>query len=156
MFQHHQANYKDVLFAKQLLYAVQISGKKVFPDFYTTWHFDDKVGQKYLFESIDAPFVPSYVFYTKTEALKWIEATTFPKVFKLRGGASSANVELIKTKKEAQQIVKKAFGKGFSQYNWKTKFKDNYRKFKSKKANFVEVLRPMFIFRILYLITLSI
>jgi glutathione synthase/RimK-type ligase-like ATP-grasp enzyme len=146
MFQHHQANYKDVLFAKQLLYAVQISGKKVFPDFYTTWHFDDKVGQKYLFESIDAPFVPSYVFYTKTEALKWIEATTFPKVFKLRGGASSANVELIKTKKEAQQIVKKAFGKGFSQYNWKTKFKDNYRKFKSKKANFVEVLRPLYYF----------
>ena len=50
MWHHHHGNYKDVLFAKQLLYSLQVSGKKCFLIFNTTWHFDDKVGQKYLLE----------------------------------------------------------------------------------------------------------
>ncbi|MFW5983226.1 MAG: hypothetical protein ACOCQ4_01900, partial [bacterium] len=101
MWHHYQADYRDVLFAKQLLFSLQVAGKKVFPDFNTTWHFDDKIGQKYLLEAIGAPVVPSYVFYTKREALAWIESTTFPKVFKLRGGAGSENVQLVKNQHEA-------------------------------------------------------
>lgn len=31
MWHHSHGNYKDVLFAKQLLYSLQKSGKKVFP-----------------------------------------------------------------------------------------------------------------------------
>jgi glutathione synthase/RimK-type ligase-like ATP-grasp enzyme len=85
----------------------------VFPDFRTAWHFDDKVAQKYLFEAIGAPLVPSYVFFDKQEALRWAELTTFPKVFKLRGGAGSQNVSLVKTKQECIKLIHKAFGKGF-------------------------------------------
>ncbi len=76
-------NPRDILFAKQLLFSLEQSGIIVFPDFNTGWHFDDKVGQKYLLETIDAPLVPSYVFYSKKEALEWDEQTNFPKVFKL-------------------------------------------------------------------------
>ena len=65
MWHFHHASPKDFLFAKQLLYSLQASGKKVFPDYNTIWHFDDKVGQKYLLEAIDAPLAPSYVFYRK-------------------------------------------------------------------------------------------
>ena len=65
MWHHHQSNYKDVLFAKQLLFSLEQSGKVVFPNFNTGWHFDDKVGEKYLFEAIGAPVVPTFVFYTK-------------------------------------------------------------------------------------------
>jgi len=97
MWHFHQANYKDVLFAKQLLFSVAHSGKKTFPDYRTSWHFDDKVGQKYLFESIGLPLVPSYIFYTKEEAYHWIENNSFPKVFKLRIGAGSHNVRLVKS-----------------------------------------------------------
>src|SRR5690606_3798093 len=59
MFHHNQAIIKEVIFAKQLLFALKDSGIKLFPDFYTNWHFDDKVGQKYLFESLELPLVPS-------------------------------------------------------------------------------------------------
>jgi hypothetical protein len=52
MFHHYHASSKDTLFAKQLLFALESAGKIVFPDFRTGWHFDDKVGQKYLFEAI--------------------------------------------------------------------------------------------------------
>jgi hypothetical protein len=80
MWHHYQAGVKDIVFAKQLMYAVEHTGKVVFPDFRTAWHFDDKVGQKYLLESIGAELVPTYVFYDKEDAYKWIEqVTTFPK-----------------------------------------------------------------------------
>ena len=129
MWHHHHANYKDTLFAKQLLYSLQMDGKKVFPDFYTGWHFDDKVGQKYMLEAIDAPLVPSYVFYTKKDALDWIEQTIFPKVFKLRGGAGAANVKLIHTKQQAKKLVKTAFGKGFNQFNKWNYLKERFNKY---------------------------
>ncbi len=135
MWHHHHGNYKDVLYAKQLLYSVQATGKKVFPDFNTTWHFDDKVGQKYLLESIGAPLVPSYVFYTKKDALNWIDKTTFPKVFKLRGGAGAANVKLVNTKSEARKIAKRAFGRGFSQFNRWNNLSERIRRFKEGKDN---------------------
>ena len=130
LWHHNQSYYKDLLFAKQLLYSLQFSGKKVFPDFNTGWHFDDKVGQKYLLESLKIPFAPSYVFYSKKDALRWVESTTFPKVFKLRGGAGSRNVMLAKNKKEAISLIRRAFGRGFSQFNRIEYLKDRVRKYK--------------------------
>ncbi len=135
MWHHHHTNYKDTLFAKQLLFSLEQSGKKVFPDFNTTWHFDDKVGQKYLLESIKAPLVPTYVFYSKKEAISWINKTIFPKVFKLRSGAGSTNVKLVKSKKQAIKLVNRAFGKGFSQFNRLDNLKERLRNFKSGKDN---------------------
>ena len=79
MWHHHQANYKDVLFAKQLLFSLEKTGKVVFPNTASGTLFDDKVGEKYLLEAIGAPVVPSYVFYTKQEALDWISKTKFPR-----------------------------------------------------------------------------
>lgn len=130
MWHHNHTNYKDALFAKQLLYSLQIAGKKVFPDFNTTWHFDDKVGQKYLLEAIGAPLVPSYVFYTLKEALDWVNQTSFPKVFKLRGGAGSANVRLVRTRREARHLVKRAFSCGFSQVNRWGHLKERYTRWR--------------------------
>ena len=144
MWHHHHANYKDALFAKQLLYSLQIAGKKVFPDFNTGWHFDDKVGQKYLLEAIGAPLVPSYVFYTKKEALDWIEKTTFPKVFKLRGGAGASNVKLARTKNDARKLVNKAFGKGFPQFGRMTYLKERYKKWRNGKDSFIGVCKGVY------------
>ncbi len=133
MWHHTQCDYRDKLFAKQLIYSLEAMGLKVFPDFHTTWHFDDKVGQKYLLEAVGAPLVPSYVFYDKKEAIEWVNQTTFPKVFKLRGGAGSANVQLAPTKKDAILLVNKAFGKGFPQFNRRGNLKERIRKYKEGK-----------------------
>jgi len=130
MWHFNQSHPKDVLFAKQLIFALQTAGIKVFPDFHTAWHFDDKVGQKYLLESIGAPLVPSYVFYDKEKALGWIEETDFPKVFKLRRGAGSAHVKLAETASEARKLVNKAFGRGFSQYDKLANLKDRWYKYR--------------------------
>lgn len=114
LWHHHHGDYKDNLFAKQLLFSLEQSGKIVFPNFNTGWHFDDKLGQKYLFETHQIQAAKSWAFYDKKSAYRWIDETNFPKVFKLRGGAGSSNVYLVKNKKQAQKLVKKAFGRGFS------------------------------------------
>jgi len=113
MWHWSHTDYRAQNFARQLIFSIERMGIKVFPNFNTCWHFDDKVGQKYLFESINAPLVQSYAFYNKKDAFAWIEKTSFPKVFKLRGGAGSQNVKLIKNKKEAKKLVNRAFTKGF-------------------------------------------
>lgn len=130
MWHFHHADYRDIMFAKQLLFSIQISGKKVFPDFYTSWFFDDKIGQKYLLESIGAPLVPTYIFYTKRTALSWVDNISFPKVFKLRKGAGAVNVKQLRSKKEARRIVRKIFDKGFHPKNSTENINEAWRKYK--------------------------
>jgi len=141
MWHFHHISPKDFLFAKQLLYSIQSSGKVVFPDYHTMWHFDDKLGQKYLLESIDAPLVPSYVFFSKNEALEWARETTYPKVFKLRTGGGSQNVRLARTKSESKKLINKAFGRGFSQYAAWSNLKERIRMYKNGLTSLLDVIK---------------
>lgn len=140
LWHHFQTSPRSVLISKQILFALEHSGKRVFPNFNTEWHFDDKVGQKYLLEAIGAPLVPTYIFYDKKEALEWVREVNFPKVFKLRGGAGSSNVKLIKSPSQAKKAIRKAFGRGFTQYNSLEKLKDVYQKYGKGKASRNDIL----------------
>lgn len=141
MWHHYHASIKDVLSAKRILFALEQAGLRVFPDFQTNWHFDDKVAQKYLLEAIGAPLVPSYIFYDKSDALVWAKHSTYPKVWKLKGGAGSANVKLVKSKKEALHLINKAFGKGFPQYDKRGSIKDRIRRFRKGQGSLFEVIK---------------
>jgi glutathione synthase/RimK-type ligase-like ATP-grasp enzyme len=140
MFQFYQGNRKDILMAKQLLFSLEQAGICVFPDFRTSWHFDDKVGQKYLLEAAGVPVAPSWVFYDKAEALQWADQCTYPKVFKLRGGSSSDNVKLVRSKGEARKLICKSFGRGFSQYDPVSSLKERIRRYRVGKSRFTSIL----------------
>ncbi|MDD4893800.1 MAG: hypothetical protein PHW54_00600 [Candidatus Omnitrophica bacterium] len=109
---HEEA--KNFLIARAIISSVENMGLRVFPNISTCWHYDDKIAQKYLLEAIGAPLVPTYVFYNKEEAFRWISSAAFPKVFKLRRGAGSENVRLVRDYKDAQRLCRIAFRKGFS------------------------------------------
>ena len=141
MWHFHHTSPKDFLFAKQLLYSVQLSGRAVFPDYHTMWHFDDKLGQKYLLEAIRAPLVPTHVFYEKKEAMDWADNTGFPKVFKLSTGGGSQNVRLVKDRAQAMKLIKRAFGKGFSQYAAWSNLKERIRKYRNGLTSFYDVFK---------------
>lgn len=141
LWHHHHGSYKDVNFAKQLLFSLEQSGMKVFPDFKTGWHFDDKLGQKYLFEAHSIPSAKAWVFYDKKSAYEWLEETDYPKVFKLRGGAGSANVRLIRSKSDARKVVKKAFSSGFGAFDYFGLAKDKFGLFLKGKASIRAVVR---------------
>ncbi len=143
MWHWPQWDEKAILFARQLTYSLEKAGKKVFPDSQTCWHFDDKVGQNYLFQALNIETIPTWIFYDKNVARNWIDGAQFPLVFKLRGGASSENVKLLKSKTEAYKKIKQAFGKGFKIHDKWYKLKDRISKFNRKKTfeNFLGILK---------------
>lgn len=125
--------FETLQFAKELIFSLEKMGKLVYPNFDTCFFYDNKVGQKYLLEAIKAPYIETNVFYTKQEALEWINKTKYPQVFKLSGGAGSMNVKLCHSKEEANSFCNQAFGKGFSQVDRIGLFQDSLKKITEKK-----------------------
>jgi len=126
LWHHQHSDPRDVVIAQQILFAHEHAGLKVFPDFRMAWHFDDKVGQKYLFEALDIPRLPSYVFVDVAPALEWAATTEYPKVFKLRHGASSSCVRMVRNKHQARRLIHRAFGRGISVYSPWQNLKDRF------------------------------
>lgn len=144
LWHHHHGDYRDVNFAKQLLVSVETMGKIVFPDYLTGWHFDDKVGEKYLFEALSIPTIRAHVFYEKEKALQWAQYCEYPKVFKLRGGAGASNVILVKSLKEAKRIINRAFGHGFPTFSKKVYLKEQISKWKNGTQPFWGILKGLY------------
>src|SRR5262249_28057322 len=93
---------REQLVARQIITSAEAMGIIVFPSLANCWLFNDKIAQKSLRGGVGAPLVPAYVFYDSGEALRWIDEALFPKVFKLRKGAGSANVRLVRNAREAR------------------------------------------------------
>lgn len=144
LWHHHHGDYRDVNFAKQLLNSIDAIGLTVYPDYNTGWHFDDKVGEKYLFEALGLPAVSSFVFYDKRTAIEWARFTTYPKVFKLRGGAGSSNVRLVQSYSQAKHLIKKSFSSGFPTFSRISYFKERLSQWKSGKENFLAVIKGLY------------
>lgn len=138
MWHFHHAIYKDTLIAKNILTTLQLQGKIVFPNIQTCYTFDDKVSQKYQLEAVGAPIVPSYVFFNKKDALKWVAQTEYPKVFKLTGGAGASNVKLINNKTEAKVLIKKAFKKGISTFNPYASIHEHWGHYQQGQITFID------------------
>ncbi|NOU18354.1 MAG: hypothetical protein HOO91_12430 [Bacteroidales bacterium] len=138
--------YQDYLFARQFLLAVKATNIKVFPEFWTTFLFDDKLGQKYLFESLDIPMPKTYAFYEKREATNWAKEIQYPIVFKLRCGAGSQNVQLVKSFTNAKRLIDKSYSTGFKSTNKPQVLRDRLIKlFRYKnKRSFINVIKSTY------------
>ena len=84
--------------------------KKVFPNFKSRWHFENKIAQKYLFEAMGIASPKTYCFWEKDEAFEWIESKAkFPIVHKHARGAGSVNISLIQDRRSAIKTVNDSF-----------------------------------------------
>jgi glutathione synthase/RimK-type ligase-like ATP-grasp enzyme len=99
--------------ARQVIMAAEELGLEVFPDTPTCWHFNDKIAQKYLLDAVDAPMARTWVAYDLQSALQLVDEVELPVVLKLRSGAGSVNVSLVRAHGEARRLARQAFGKGF-------------------------------------------
>jgi len=141
LWHHSHSDPRDILIARQILFALEHAGLPVFPDFRTAWHFDDKVGQKYLFEALDIPQLPTYVFVEKKPALEWASTTCYPKVFKLRHGASSSCVRIVRNESQARRLIRHAFGRGFPVYSPWDNLKERIYKWRLGENNLMHVAK---------------
>lgn len=143
MWHHKHSDPRDVLISRQILSALEHAGVKVFPDFRTAWHFDDKVAQKYLFEALEIPAVPAHLFVELEEALRWIEQAQFPKVFKLRRGAGSSGVRLVHDRVQARRLVRRAFGRGFPIYDPWGSLKERFYKLRTGQGSLASMAKGL-------------
>lgn len=93
----------------------------VFPRPSDFWHFDDKVAQQYAFDACAIPTPKTHVFFERHQAVKWAENATFPWVFKLKAGAGSVNVTLVRTRDKAKKKIEKMFAQGYTAHAGATK-----------------------------------
>lgn len=133
----HYSNYsfKDMLIAKNILFTLEDRGKKVFPSFRDAWHFDDKLAETYLLESINAPIPKSYYFYDSISLENEISNLKFPIIAKLRNGSGSHNVKKIESADALRSYAKKMFTSGLnSAPNLLYKASSNIKSSKSLKT----------------------
>lgn len=104
----------SLLSSRNIITACNQAGIEVFPTLNDYWHFDDKIAQKYIFEALNIPTPRTYVFYDRDSAMEWVNAAEVPYVFKLKSGAGSINVSLIREKRDAKQRVNRMFGTGYA------------------------------------------
>ena len=82
------------------------------PNMSTCWSFDDKIKQYCLLRLHGFPIIHSWIFWDKKLALKWFTGAPIPIVFKLKGGAGSSNVVLVKNRYLGKMLIRKMFGSG--------------------------------------------
>lgn len=99
--------------AKRLLPAIEHGmAMPVFPSWFSHWHFEDKIAQNYLLSSAGIPTPRTWVWWDRQAASRFCESATYPLVAKLSSGIQSTNVRLLRTPKEAHDLVKQMFGAG--------------------------------------------
>src|SRR5699024_12292469 len=58
MWHHHHAQFKDVLTAKRILFALEHASVKVFPDFKTGWRCDARGGKNLCMQPLGSRLLP--------------------------------------------------------------------------------------------------
>jgi glutathione synthase/RimK-type ligase-like ATP-grasp enzyme len=135
-------DYKDVLCAKSIINSLE--GKvECFPNLKECFYFNDKLSQKYLLEAHQIKIPQTSVFYDKNEAKNFASETKYPIVAKLRKGAGSSNVWLLKNKKESTDFINKSFGYGFNVFNAKKYLQTRFQTSKQSENRLQSSLKGM-------------
>lgn len=101
------------VYAKRFMYAIEAGlGIPVFPSLKSSWYFEDKLAQRYLFEAARIPNARTEVFWTRETAEQFCERAAYPFVLKLAGGHQSTNVRLVRNRDEAVFYVEELFNHG--------------------------------------------
>jgi len=106
----------DMEDGRAFLHVLEISGVSVFPNQATCWHFEDKAVQQMLLAGVGAPMPEYWIFHDRKRALTFLESCNYPVVFKLKKGAGSINVKLVRNLADGRKLVYRMFGRGMRQH----------------------------------------
>ena len=114
----HVSHYShpEMTFGRTFLYALESTGRRVFPGSRDVWHYDDKVAQSLLFRCMGVSTPQNHVFFDQSSLDLWLRSSpSFPVVAKLRTGSGSANVHLLHSPRAVRAYARKMFSKGCKQ-----------------------------------------
>lgn len=102
-------------FGKRLMLSIhQGMSLPTFPNWQTSWYFEDKNAQNYLLNAANVPTPKTWVFWDRKNAYEFCNNATYPMVVKLAFGIVSRNVRLVMNRSEACNLIDKLFIEGLS------------------------------------------
>lgn len=143
LFHLDTIDYKVDLIVKKLVPILEREGVKIFPNFNSFEHYNDKLLQKYLFEKENLSHAKMYAFFSKKDALEWVKKASYPFVFKLRNGAGGSNVKLIQNIDQAEKQVDIMFGKGVKPIRSIFNDLEHKIKYHNQKRDWIKVFKKM-------------
>lgn len=105
-----------------------------FPNQKELEYFDNKIRQIELFEKLKIKHPTTHIDLSREAAISSSEMIDFPFVAKLKKGAGSDNVWLIKNKKQALAHIERSFSSGFSIFNQRKYLRRRMQDAKSQKS----------------------
>jgi hypothetical protein len=110
---HFYHSPRDRQVAPKVLTAIEAGLRiPVFPNWASRWHYDEKIAQHYLLESVGAPEVKTWIFWDRQSAEQFTRSCSYPVVFKLSLGAGSSNVIKLDSPSVARDFVRRMFDRG--------------------------------------------
>ena len=116
----------------------------VFPSLSQVEIYEDKRYLSYFLKARNIPHPETKVFYYKDEALKYLGQVELPLVGKTSHGAGGTGVEILKTRKQAEAYVSKAFSrKGIKRAFGPNRVTGNVRKWARKARDLSHLFRKL-------------
>lgn len=97
------------IYNKKMFFLEKFLNKLVIPNYQTTWHFESKIAQSYIFSHYKIHTPKTTVAFEHNNACDQVRQANMPLVFKKSYGAGSKNVRLIKKHTEALSIIDNIF-----------------------------------------------
>lgn len=140
------------LYDERIYILSKVLEKKIYPTFEEILIHENKVVHAYWLKANKIPHPKTDVFYYKDEALQFLQNVVFPIVAKTQIGSTGEGIEILKSRKQAEKYVNKAFSSGIrrtfgpsrGEGNIKNRFKKNladFEGFKRKFKNYIEKYR---------------
>lgn len=105
---HKTQHIRQMFFEKVEIVANDLN-RFVYPSLNEQKIYEAKRTSAYFLQANNIPYPKTWVFYCKKEALQFVKKINYPIVFKTHNGAGASGVEIIKTKKQAINIIKTCF-----------------------------------------------
>lgn len=130
------------MYDEKLYFVSKKMGKKIYPSYDEIFIYENKKNLAYWLKINNVPHPKTWIFYSKNEALDFIENyKNYPLVFKTSIGSASSGVVFMNKKKALKTINRiftkyRFFNKGYAK-KYKTKYMINIPIMDDKQYNFI-------------------
>lgn len=101
------------VYEERAYFLKNVLNRTLFPNFDALWIYESKRRCSSWLEHYRIPHPKIWVFLSREQALRFVTSASFPLVFKTDIGSDAVGVRILRTQKEAAELVRRCFGKGF-------------------------------------------
>lgn len=87
----------------------RVMGIACYPSFEDLLLYEDKFLECYLCSIYGLPFVPTFITNSEQDAYQFVESADLPLVSKIVPGAGSTSVELLRTRRSCERVIRSSF-----------------------------------------------